>query len=30
VVFGVVLMALAGFSGAGWVEKRFGTAPEAK
>jgi len=30
VVFGVVLMALAGFWGAGWVEKRFGTAPEAR
>jgi len=30
VVFGVVLMALAGFWGAGWVEKRFGGAQEAK
>jgi len=30
IVFGVVLMALAGFWGAGWVEKRFGTAPEVK
>lgn len=28
VVFGVVLMALAGFWGAGWIEKRFGTTPE--
>jgi hypothetical protein len=29
VVFGVVLMAVAGFRGAGWIERRFGAASRA-
>jgi hypothetical protein len=30
VVFLVVLMALAGFKGAGWIEARFGTREEGR